>query len=302
MNTKLTHISDIRVTTGYDCNCQCEYCTQRNTDIAHRNRGNGTQIETLYALLKQPHIIKEGTLSVELEGGEPLLHPEVIKDTVRLCEQMKTDKRDVRYIIVSNCQLLNGNGREIIDWMKEKGVDFQLSVSFDHDQKNPRIIRPDTYEYMKANHLYATYVVAGKHYLRRAKQNIDFLNEKGISPMVLWNFFAYNELKDISNRRAYLSLLTSTKNRAKNFRMFSGNIQDCAWAAITPQGRLYQCFQANFGDARLDEGEKFACTHCKTCELKDYCHQCVVRKAIYGDNLCGLMKVHYALDHNAEVT
>ena len=186
--------------------------------------------------------------------------------------------------------------------MKEKGVDFQLSVSFDHDQKNPRIIRPDTYEYMKANHLYATYVVAGKYYLRRAKQNIDFLNEKGISPMVLWNFFAYNELKDISTRRAYLSLLTSTKNRAKHFRMFSGNIQDCAWAAITPQGRLYQCFQANFGAARLDEGEKFACTHCKTCELKDYCHQCVVRKALYGDNLCGLMKVHYALDHNAEVT
>lgn len=185
MNTKLTHIDNIRVTTGYDCNCQCEYCSQRKTDIAYRNRGNGTQIETLYTLLKQPHIIKEGTLSIELEGGEPLLHPEVIKDTVRLCEQVKTDKRDVRYIIVSNCQLLNGKGREIIGWMKEKGVDFQLSASFDHDQKNPRIIRPDTYEYMKANHLYTTYVVAGKHYLRRAKQNIDFLNEKGISPMVL---------------------------------------------------------------------------------------------------------------------
>ena len=289
-------------TSGYNCNCQCEYCSQRKSDIAYRNRGNGTQIETLYTLLKQPHIIKEGTLSIELEGGEPLLHPEVIKDTVRLCEQVKTDKRDVRYIIVSNCQLLNGKGREIIGWMKEKGVDFQLSASFDHDQKNPRIIRPDTYEYMKANHLYTTYVVAGKHYLRRAKQNIDFLNEKGISPMVLWNFFAYNELKDISIRRAYLSLLRNTKNRAKPFRMFSGNIQDCAWAAITPQGRLYQCFQANFGDARLDEGEKFACTHCKTCELKDYCRQCVVRKALYGDNLCGLMKVHYALDYNAEVT
>ncbi len=302
MNTKLTHISDIRVTTGYDCNCQCEYCSQRKTDIAYRNRGNGTQIETLYALLKQPHIVKEGTLSIELEGGEPLLHPEVIKDTVRLCEQMKTSKRDVRYIIVSNCQLLNGKGREIIDWMKEKGVDFQLSVSFDHDQKNPRIIRPDTYEYMKANPLYATYVVAGKHYLRRAKQNIDFLNEKGISPMVLWNFFAYSELKDIATRRAYLTLLKYTENRAKPFRMFSGNIQDCAWAGISPDGRLYQCFQANFGDTRPEDGEKFSCTHCKTCELKDYCRQCVVRKALYGDNLCGLMKVHYALDHDTEVT
>lgn len=92
MNTKLTHIANIRVTTGYDCNCQCEYCSQRKTDIAYRNRGNGTQIEALYTLLKQSHIIKEGTLYIEIEGGEPLLHPEVIKDTVRLCEQMKRVK------------------------------------------------------------------------------------------------------------------------------------------------------------------------------------------------------------------
>lgn len=305
MNTKLTKIKNIRVTTGYDCNCACKYCSQRNTEISERHKGGGTQIEALYALLKQPHVIKEGELSVELEGGEPLLHPEVIKDTVRLCEQVKNERLSVRYNIVSNCQLLNGRGREIIDWLRDGGYDFQIAVSFDHDQKNPRIIRPDTYEYMDscgAKLVYATYVVAGKHYLRRAKQNIDFLNEKGITPMVLWNFFAYGELKDIAARRAYLNLLRGTKNRAKGASMFSGNIQDCAWIGISPWGRFYPCYQASFGEPDISKGEDFACTHCKTCELKDYCRQCVVRKALYGDNLCGLMKVHYALDYNAEVT
>lgn len=305
MNTKLTKIKNIRVTTGYDCNCTCQYCSQRNTDISKRHRGDGTQIESLYALLKQPHIIKEGTLNIEIEGGEPLLHPEVIKDTVCLCEQVKNAKLDVHYNIVSNCQLLNGDGRKIIDWLRNGGYDFHISVSFDHAQKNPRIIRPDTYEYMNdcgAKFVYATYVVAGERYLHRAKQNIEFLNGKGITPMVLWNFFAYSELKDIVTRRSYLELLRNTKNRAKSTHMFSGDIQTCAWIGISPWGRFYPCYQAAFGNTDIARGEDFSCKHCKTCELNGYCKQCLVRKSIYGDNLCGLMKVHYALDNDTEVT
>lgn len=306
MEDKLSYIKNIRVTTGFDCNCQCHYCSQRNSKISDRLVSVGTQIQTLYALLKQPCIIKEGELNIELEGGEPLLHPNIIMDTIKLCDQLNTDSLQVKYTLVSNCQLLNKSGaRELIEWIKDRGSNFSIAVSFDHQYKNPRILSDDTYRFLQecgATFVYAVYVIESKKHINLAKKNIQFLNEKNIKPLVYWNFFAYGELNDLEIRTKYVKLLRETENRNKQGIGFSGKIKDCAWVGISPTGRIYPCYNASFGIADLEKGRAFEKSHCQNCDIKSFCKQCVVRKALYGDNLCGLMKAQYALENCKEVT
>lgn len=307
MGAKISTIRSIRVTTGYECNCACRYCTQRVTHLKDRQRkGEGNQIQSLYILLKQPHIIKSGDLEIELEGGEPLLKPDIIKEAVKLCDQMKTDERRVRYNIVSNCQCLNTDeGREIIRWMADRGCNFGIAVSFDHEYKNPRILRPDTYRFMQecgADFVYPVYVIEDKRFINRAKQNIEYLNSIGMVPEVYWNFFDYKSLNDKETRRAFIDLLQEVKTRNKDRTMnFSGTIESCGWIGITPYGQLYTCTEANFGEADLSKAKVLTETLCKGCEIKDYCKQCDVRKALYGENLCGIVKARYTLQTGNEV-
>lgn len=306
MENKLSCIKSIRVTTGFDCNCKCHYCSQRNNKISDRLGGVSTQIQTLYVLLKQPCVIKEGDLNIELEGGEPLLHPDIIMDTVKLCDQLNTDSLQVRYTLVSNCQLLNkSKARELIKWMKDRGSNFSIAVSFDHQYKNPRILNNDTYRFLRecgAMFIYAVYVIESKKHINLAKRNITFLNEHGIKPLVYWNFFAYGELNDLETRTEYVKLLRETKNRNKQGIGFSGEIKDCAWIGISPKGKIYPCYEASFGIADLAKGKEFERSHCMNCDIKSFCKQCVVRKALYGDKLCGLMRAQYALENCKEVT
>lgn len=306
MRNKISVIRNIRVTTGYDCNCKCRYCTQRVTHLQDRQpTGKGNQIESLYALLKQPHIAKEGTLAIEFEGGEPLLHPEIIRGAVKLCDQLETDTRDIKYNLVSNCQLLNSEkGRDLIHWLNDRGCKFSIAVSFDHEYKHPRIIRPDTYDFIKhcgASFVYPVYVIENKRLLNRARVNIQFLNDMGLTPIVYWNFFAYKELNDISVRREYLSFLKETKNLNRGGIGFNGSIQSCGWVGITPYGKFYSCSEANFGEADLSKVAELDNGVCRDCKIKDYCGQCEVRKALYGKDLCGIAKVQYALETDSEV-
>lgn len=301
---KLTHIRTIRVTTGFDCNCKCPYCTQRTTHIDKRLDWGSSQINSLYQLLKTPVIIQKGTLSIEIEGGEPLLHPEIIKQTVKLCDQMNNDEREVVYSIVSNCQMLNKD-REIIEWLKERKSAFQILVSFDELYKNPRNLTDDTYEYIKSCAPippFATYVVDGVDKIDEAKRNVEYLNSKGIIPLISWNFFKYKEMNDFSVRKRALQLLKETDNA--NFRdgRFSGDIPKCGWIGISEKGKLYPCYHAAFGVADLEKGKQFIESHCKDCEIRNFCKQCIVRKSLYGENICGIMKVRYAYQNCKEVT
>lgn len=294
-DVKIKKIKALRITTGYDCDCKCSYCTQLNSDISHRFNGSGSQLQSLCVILKNRQILSDNVL-IEIEGGEPLLHIDMIKQIVTLCDQLSDYNIHVSYIIVSNCHKLNTKeGRELITWMKNHGCKFVVSASFDHDQKNPRYLTDDTYTFLRNLGLYSvncTYVVKGKEFINRAKQNIDFLNDKGFAVSILWNFFAYDELADESTREQYQRLVLSTKNNSDKQR-FSGSPDYCRWVGISPNGRLYGCNEANFGIADLEKGKKMSEEKCNKCDLKEYCKQCIVRKSLYGDSLCHHVRANY---------
>lgn len=304
MENKIKCIQNIRVTTGFDCNCICSYCSQRNSHIADRIIGDGNQMQSLMVLLQQPQLIRDGELIIELEGGEPLLHPDVIRDTVLLCDQIKDGRRNVRYNLVSNCQLLNRKeNRDIIDWIVARDDDLTISVSFDHMYKNPRILTQDTLNYIKSitNSVVSVYVVENKNLINRAATNIRYLNEHGFTPIVYWNFLTLQELNNFDTRKQYVEMLRSVKTMNKHGVGFSGDIQGCGWIGVSPQGRLFPCSEAAFGSADLSIGEYFDKHVCSKCELNNFCHQCMVRKSLYQDKLCGLMKTQYAIENNCEV-
>lgn len=294
---KIKKIKSLRVTTGFDCDCHCRYCTQINSGISKRLDGDGSQLQSLYAILNNRQILDD-SLSVEIEGGEPLLHPDLIKKIVLLCDQMEEYGISIEYIIVTNCHKLNTEeGRELILWMKDRGCNFVIAASFDHAQKNPRYLTDDTYEFLKscgARSVFCVYVIENKLLLDRAKKNIDFINNKGFPISIYWNFLKYDELADSDTAEKYKKLICDTNNDACMQR-FCGSPSECGWIGISPAGKLYGCHEANFGIADLDAGRKMDKEKCSTCEMNDVCIQCIVRKAIYGDSLCSYVKANYDL-------
>lgn len=301
---KVSEIRAIRVTTGWDCNLECPYCTQRHSlaSLKAKDSAGSLQLVSLYGLLKHfgERLVKDGTLSIELEGGEPLLHPDVLVGAVKLCGQVETETRGICYKLFTNARLLNEEpSRELVRWIKKRGR-LVLAPSFDHHYKRPALLHEDAYRFMAENsdQVFGTYVIEGKRFLDEAKENIRYLNERGIKPRVLWNFYAYEELADGDVRRAFAKLL----QEADVFRNqgWEGTVSRCGWIGISPKGRFYPCYQSVLGDIDLAEGKEFERTHCAACPYKSYCRQCLARKAYFKENLCHYVRAMHEAEKGKE--
>lgn len=301
---KISEIRRIRVTTGWDCNLDCHYCSQRHSLSSLKAKDNGGYaLLSLYGLLKnfESRLVHDGELAIELEGGEPLLHPEILVGAVKLAGQLRTEARNISYWIFTNARLLNEeNARELIRWIHKRGK-LIIAPSFDHNWKHPAKLSDDTYCFMEKNseRVFGTYVVEGKHVLKDAKENISYLNRRGIIPRVLWNFFAYDELSQRETRQAFLSLLHETNTQIS--QGWEGTVERCGWIGISPRGSFYPCYQSVLGNIDLSVGRAFEKEHCISCRYRDYCRQCLARKAYFKNTLCDYIKVVYAAEHGTEV-
>ena len=107
------------------CNQSCLYCQVSSTnsilscyDITYKN---------LKLAVEKMFMSPSHYLTMEFQGGEPLLVFERIKYAVELAEQMNNEhKRNLRFVICSNGVLLN---EEILMFMKEHEI--YLSTSLD---------------------------------------------------------------------------------------------------------------------------------------------------------------------------
>lgn len=102
------------------CNFWCEYC-YRNTQKASKTKITDYTMPSDQVIKMLEKLAKEGVWVVELTGGEPLLHPDIVK-IIDYC-----GKNFNLCAILTNCTLVT---EEIADALKEAG-NFLVGISLD---------------------------------------------------------------------------------------------------------------------------------------------------------------------------
>jgi His-Xaa-Ser system radical SAM maturase HxsB len=114
------------------CNQGCKYCqvssienTNSNFDIS-----NSDLKESINKIFKSP----SQYITIEFQGGEPLLVFDKIKFAVEHAEELNlTHKKQIRYVICSNAISLSNN---ILDYMKQKNICLSTSLDGPKDIHN----------------------------------------------------------------------------------------------------------------------------------------------------------------------
>lgn len=124
------------------CNNCCVYC-QANGCSETADMQSSTACKAVERMRSTPN----KRVSIEFQGGEPLLNFPVLKETVRAAKEMLTDKY-VEFSLVSNLALMTD---EIADYIAENHV--SVSTSLDgprplHDRNRPYVNGGGSYEHM----------------------------------------------------------------------------------------------------------------------------------------------------------
>lgn len=163
------------------CNMHCRYCqAQSENNDMYGLMTKDTARKAVDIALQSP----VDTLTFEMQGGEPLINYEVIKDLIEYAEAHK-GKKSIIYMITTNGTLIND---EIIEFFKKYKV--SVSVSLDGSQRIQQYNRPmnngeDSYKYierniplLKANNIFGGAVLTSTNYsLLRWKEIIDTYNQ-----------------------------------------------------------------------------------------------------------------------------
>ena len=124
------------------CNHRCIYC-QANGNAKPADM----DIITARKIIERIGQVPTKQVSIEFQGGEPLLNYKVLHDTICFANEYLTDKR-VSFSLVSNLSLLT---EEMADFFAEKNV--SISTSLDGNQslhnRNRPIIKGNSFESLK---------------------------------------------------------------------------------------------------------------------------------------------------------
>lgn len=127
------------------CNLRCVYCQaqdQKNSDKGMMN--TEIALKAVEIALQSP----AKHLTIEFQGGEPLLNFPVIQDTIEYAEEHKADK-ELSYTLVSNLSLLTP---EILDYLLAHDVNICTSVDgpeFLHNRNRQALGNVGSYQLMK---------------------------------------------------------------------------------------------------------------------------------------------------------
>lgn len=101
------------------CNRQCPWCS------AYSSPGGKTFLTT-EAL--ERHFPESGRFELQLEGGEPLLHP----DFWEFVSLARSHERCSKTVVVTNGTRIPRSGRALNGWLARFGMDFTLKLSINH--------------------------------------------------------------------------------------------------------------------------------------------------------------------------
>ena len=162
---------------GLDCNFRCDYCYHRGSAVSNRVAG---ALSTAQARRGIDHFLANTTLpldasrSVRFTGGEPMLHYDLIRDTLDYTVELRRRTPQLapfRISMVTNGALVNERWIELI-----QQHDISVAVSLDGAQSRNDIRRksPQGSAYLSAT--------AGMQRLRKA----------GIKPVIFFTVSSHN--------------------------------------------------------------------------------------------------------------
>ena len=138
------------------CNYRCVYCQANGmSEVHHMSR------EVAEQALQRIKDAPSSDITIEFQGGEPLLNYDVIRYIVLRGQELLCNKK-VQYTVVSNLSLLT---EEMTDFFKENKV--TVSTSIDGPEELHDYNRPE---------------VGGKGSFRDTLRGIEMLKAKGIVP------------------------------------------------------------------------------------------------------------------------
>lgn len=107
------------------CNCSCTYCqvTRQNEDTAGDYDMDEERARKSVELMMQS---PSPQVTVEFQGGEPLLNFKVLKEIVLYSEKLnETKKKSISYVVCTNLSLLT---EEMLDFFEEHKVNISTSI------------------------------------------------------------------------------------------------------------------------------------------------------------------------------
>lgn len=116
------------------CNLDCVYC-QANQGTREHNMSSKTAKKTVDFIFQSP----SRAITIEFQGGEPLMNWEIIKEVTEYAfEKNKDAKKDLKITIVTNLSLMD---RDKLDFIQKNKI--SLCTSFDgpkaiHDANRPK--------------------------------------------------------------------------------------------------------------------------------------------------------------------
>ncbi|MEZ4226788.1 MAG: radical SAM protein [Polyangiaceae bacterium] len=112
----------------HQCNLRCSYCY--NGEKFNRRMSSDTMRRAVDMVIEQPL----NHLDLSFFGGEPLIHPEFLRETVDYVERAFSERREpaptLRFIVNTNATLIDD---DTIDWMRTRSVTAFVSVDGPRD-------------------------------------------------------------------------------------------------------------------------------------------------------------------------
>ena len=124
------------------CNNACVYC-QANGGAKCADLDIPTARKIIDRIAASP----AKHLTIEFQGGEPLMNFPILQEVVRYSRE-KLNGKDVSFALVSNLSLVT---EEVADWIAENNISVSTSLDgpkFLHDLQRPRKDRDSSYEAM----------------------------------------------------------------------------------------------------------------------------------------------------------
>ncbi len=125
------------------CNHNCVYCQAKRPD-QKQDMNRKTAIKVLDFIFKSP----SKAISIEFQGGEPLLNWDVVKFMIKEARRLngEFEKKDLRIALVSNLTLMN---KEKLDFLVKNGVSICTSLDGSgkvHDKNRKYVSGKGTYK------------------------------------------------------------------------------------------------------------------------------------------------------------
>lgn len=128
------------------CNQNCVYCQASSRQSA--SEGCTMSIEVMRRSVELMFHSPAPVLTMEFQGGEPSLHPELIKAGVERAEELRMkDHREIRYVLCTNCVDLSD---ELLDYCREHTILISTSLDGPAWLHNRNRGKTDSYEHVVA--------------------------------------------------------------------------------------------------------------------------------------------------------